>query len=144
SARIFQTAIGLLALVSVLIGSDRASADTTLRYKFKKGEKLNYVFEQKITTTSALGGRDFVTNMTQTIDLAWNIMDVDADGKAKMTQAFSRIRFSMDGPLGKVEYDSKEDREPQGPLAKAIVPTFRALAGSEIGLTMDPLGKISD
>src|SRR5438128_3046101 len=135
---------GLLALVAVIAGADHAAAQTTLRYKFTKGEKLNYLIEQKINTTTTGGGREFNTDMVQTIDMVWNITDVDANGKARMTQTFGRIRFTMNGRLGKVEYDSKQDKEPEGPEAKAIIPILRVLAGSEIGLSMDPLGRITD
>src|SRR5262249_40592935 len=43
-----------------------------------------------------------------------------------------------------VEYDSKEDKEPEGPLAKSIIPAYRAVAGSKIDVSMDSQGRISD
>jgi hypothetical protein len=89
-------------------------------------------------------GRDFNIDMGQTIDMTWNVTDVDADGKAKMTQTITRVRFTMDGPTGKVDYDSKDGKEPEGPIGKIMTPIFKALAGAEIGLTMDPQGKVSD
>lgn len=139
-----RAGLGLLAVLLVACGADRAAAQTTLRYKFKKGEKLNYEMEQKIGMAMSVMGRDVNIDMGQTIDMTWNITDVDADGKAKMTQTITRIRFTMDGPTGKVEYDSKEDKEPEGPVGKIMAPIFKALAGAEIGLSMDPQGKVSD
>src|SRR5262249_38285939 len=135
---------GLLAVLLMACGADRAAAQTTLRYKFKKGEKLNYEMEQKIGMAMSIMGRDINMDMGQTIDMTWSVLDVDADGKAKMTQTITRVRFTMDGPTGKVEYDSKEDKAPEGPLGKIMTPIFRALAGAEIGLTMDTQGKVSD
>jgi len=136
--------LAVLAVLAITCTADRAGAQTTLRYKFKKGEKLNYAMEQKMVMSMSVMGRDVNLDMGQTIDMVWNVLDVDADGKAKMTQTISRIRFTMDGPTGKVEFDSKEGKEPDDPVGKLMAPIFKALAGAEIGLTMDPLGKISD
>jgi hypothetical protein len=137
-----------LCLLTVLLAAgaaDRAAAQTTLRYKFKKGEKLNYVMEQKMNMAMTVMGNDINMDMGQTIDMIWDIKDVDADGRAKMIQKIDRIRFKMGGgQVGNVEFDSKEDKEPEGPVAKALAPIFKALAGAEIGLSMDAQGKVSD
>jgi len=140
-----RACLGLLAVVIVACGADRAAAQTTLRYKFKKGDKLNYEMEQKMTMTMSIMGRDINTDVNQLVNMTWTVNDVDADGKAKMTQTIARIRHNMDGgPVGKFEYDSKDDKEGEGPLGKILTPILRALAGAEINLVMDPQGKISD
>jgi len=137
--------LGVLAVVLLAAGSFPAQAQTTLRYKFKEGEKLNYVMEQKMTMQMNVMGQDVEMNMTQTIDLTWQIQSVDKDGRAKLTQKFDRVRFKMEGgQVGKVEYDSMDGKEPEGPIGKAIGPIFGALAGSEIGMTMDARGQIAD
>ena len=145
SSHLRRAGLGLLAVLLIACGADRATAQTTLRYKFTKGEKLKYEMEQKMVMAMSLGGMDINMDLGQTIDMTWNILDVDADGKAKMTQTISRIRFKMDGgAAGKLDYDSKDDKDVEGPLGKFMMPILKALAGAEIGLTMDPQGKISD
>ena len=145
SSHLRQAGIGLLVVLTIACGADRAAAQTTLRYKFTKGEKLNYELEQKMTMAMSFGGRDISFDMGQIIDMTWNVLDVDADGKAKMTQTITRLRFTMDGgPAGKIDFDSKDDKEIQGEAGKLMTPILRALAGAEIGLTMDSQGKISD
>jgi hypothetical protein len=144
-SQVRRAALGLLAITIALYAADRAAAQTTLRYKFKKGDKLNYALEQKMNMSMSVGGMDINVDMSQNIDMLWNILDVDADGKAKMTQTITRIRFTMDGgPTGKIEFDSKENKDPEGPVGKIMGPMFKALAGAEISLSMDPQGKISD
>jgi hypothetical protein len=133
--------VGLLAL-GVLCTGAQAQAQTLLRYKFKPGEKLRYQMEQKMNMVMTVTGREVTADMTQTIDMSWEIKSVDQNGKAKMTQKFDRVRFTMNGPppIGKVEYDSKEGTMPAGPFG----PIFKAMAGAEFSAVMDPRGKVSD
>jgi uncharacterized protein DUF6263 len=140
-----RTALGFLALLLAAGAAQQASAQTTLRYKFNKGEKLNYVMEQKVTMSMSVMGQDIDIEMGQTIDMTWNIKDVDSHGKAKLTQKFDRVRFNMNGgPVGKVDYDSKEGKDIEGPLGKILGPMLKALADVELTMSMDAQGKISD
>src|SRR5262249_53888849 len=126
------------------VGVSSAQAQTTLRYKFKEGEKVAYVMEQKMAIQMNVQGNNVKMNMTQTIDTTWHVQSVDKEGKAKMTQSFDRIRFSMDTPMGKVEHDSKDGKVPGGPIGQAVGPMFQAMAGAEFSLMMDAQGKTSD
>ena len=140
-----RTALGLLALLALACTAERASAQTTLRYKFNKGEKLNYVMEQKVKMSMSVAGQDIDVDVGQTIDMTWNVKDVDAQGKAKLTQKFDRVRFNMSGgPVGKIDYDSKDGKDIEGPLGKFIGPMLKALSDVELNLTMDAQGKVSD
>src|SRR5262249_23942490 len=139
------TTFSLLALLLAAGAAERASAQTTLRYKFNKGEKLNYVMEQKVKMSMSVAGQDIEVDIGQTIDMTWNVKDVDAQGKAKMTQKFDRVRFNMSGgPVGKIEYDSKDGKGIEGPLGKILGPMLKAMADVELTLSMDTQGKISD
>src|SRR6516165_10592075 len=71
SSHLPRTALGLLALLLAGAAAEPAAAQTTLRYKFKKGEKLNYVMEQKMKMAMNLAGQDIETEMGQTIDMSW-------------------------------------------------------------------------
>ena len=135
----------LLALAGLLgVGIPSAQAQTTLRYKFKEGDKLDYVMEQKMVMKMSVLGKDIQTGVDQVIDISQNVTGVDKDGKAKMTQKFERWRMTMDTPMGKVEIDSKDKEEPNNPIAKLIAPMIKAMAGSEFSMTMDPRGEMSN
>src|SRR5439155_25094628 len=114
------------------------------RYQFKAGDKLPYEMEQKMQMTMNVAGQAVEMSMTQQQDFLWEIKSVDKDGKAKVAQRFERIRFVMDGPMGKTEYDSKEGKEPEDVIGKAIIPIFKALAGAEFTLDMDSRGVMSN
>jgi hypothetical protein len=140
---------GKLGMVSVLalgifLASAVARAETVLRYQFKQGETLPYTMEQKMKMDMKGGGMDVTMDMTQTIDMSWHIQSVDKEGKAKMVQKFDRLRFSMNGPMVKVEYDSKDGKLPEGQIGMALGPILEALAGAEFSLTMDARGQTSD
>lgn len=136
--------VGLLVVAGVWGSAGPAPAQTTLRYKFKEGETLPYVMEQKMDMTMNIAGKDVKVSTAQTIDLDWHVTAVDKDGKAKLKQTITRIRMVMEGIPDKVTYDSKEGKDPEGPFGKMVVPVFKAMAGAEFTLTMDPQGRLSD
>jgi hypothetical protein len=136
--------IGLLLGVAPWLSAGLAQAQTTLRYKFKEGEKILYVMEQKMLMKMDFMGNAITINMTQTVDMTWHITAVDADGKATMSQKFDRVRFMMDMPMGKVEFDSKDGKESDDPISKTVTPILKALADSEFNLAMDARGRSSD
>jgi hypothetical protein len=136
----------LLAGVVLGLGAAPAQAQVTLRYKFKEGDKLNYDMAQKMEMKMNVAGNDITMNMNQDIDMAWRVLKVEPSGKAQIEQKIGRIRMTMDGlpGVGKIEYDSKDGKEPEGPIGKILGPILNALAGAEFTVTMDPRGEISD
>ncbi len=134
----------IVSALGIFYVSAPARADTTLRYQFKEGETLPYTLEQKMKTDANVGGMNVTMDINQTIDTSWNIKSVDKDGKAKIVMKFDRIRFTMNGPMGKVENDSKDGKQPEGPIGKSIGPIMEAQVRAEFSLTMDAHGQISD
>jgi hypothetical protein len=141
---LIRTRIAGLGLAALLVAAVPAQAQTTLRYKFKQGDKLDYVIENKMTMKIDIGGKEIEMAINQNMEMAWKIESVANDGKGRIQQKLTRIQFSMDTPMGKVEYDSKDGKVPPGPLGETIAPIFKALSGLEFTLTMDPRGEISD
>jgi hypothetical protein len=136
---------GLLAGISLLVAAVvPAHGQTVLRYQFKEGQKLHYVLEQKVTMKMNVQGQDFETDMVQIYDISWNILSVGKDGSAKITEKFDRIRFTMNGPTGKTEYDSKDGKIPDDAVGQAMAPLFKALTNLEISMTMASTGALKD
>ncbi len=136
-------ALGLL--VALFLGlAAPAQAQTTLRYKFKEMEKLNYELVQKMTMKLDIAGKELEMVIAQNIDMLWHIKSVDTAGKAKMMQKFERFRLTMDTPMGKVEFDSKDGKIPDGPFGQALAPLAKVMGGLEVGLSMDAMGEISE
>lgn len=131
-------------LLAVLAFGSVAGADTTLRYKFKQGDKLNYVMDQKMGME--LPGGAGKMDMNIAIEMSWNVQSVDKDGKAKIAQKFERIKFTMAGIPGApaLDYDSKDKKQLPEPFGQMMGPMFDAMSSAEFIVTMAPNGEISD
>ncbi len=133
----------VVATLVVAAGSAPAFCQQqSLRWKFRPGERLNYVVQQDMKMSMDYNGRDIGSTMTQLIDTVWIIRGVDSAGNAQLIQKINRIRLKMDAPqLGHVEYDSSG-----GPPARkelqAMASVFAELVRAEIETTMSPTGKI--
>jgi hypothetical protein len=138
--------LGLLALGLVLAGTGGPDArGATLRWKFKPGETLHYTMDQKTVTTAKLpGGQEIKTRLNQTIEMSWAVKSVDESGTSEMVQTLERIRDQVEAPVGSFIFDSKEPKEPEGLIAAARVPLFKALLGAPIAFKMSPLGEPSN
>jgi hypothetical protein len=140
------TALKRMSLAAVLfcLAAVPAQAQVTLRYKFKEGEELHYDMEQKMDMKMNVGGNNIAMKIHQQLELSWKVTKVDPDGSAQLTQKIESIKMTMDTPMGKVEYDSQSNKEPQGQIGQTVGPIFNALAGSEFTSTMDPRGETSN
>jgi len=139
--------LGLLGLAVLGAGAAPAGA-TTLRWKFKAGESLHYAMDQKtVTTVNFKVGeekKEIKTTLTQTIDMTWSVKAVDSQGTADVTQSFDRLRTKITSMFGSFEYDSKAEKDPEGPIAAGIVPLLKALVGAQFSFRMNPQGELSD
>jgi len=119
-------------------------ADTTLKWKFKEGDVLNYVMdnatEQKIDRQGAV--IDIGTRFV--FDLTWKVKSVAADGTAEMEQTVDRLQFKVTSPFANMDYDSKSEKKPEGPIWDQMEPLMTALLGQAFQLKVSPAGKVSD
>ena len=116
-----------------------------LRYKFQAGGKNTYVLEQKQNMKMAINGQDFEIKIDMMFEITQAVDSVDtATGTAKIKQKIDRVKMVMEGgPIGTMEYDSKSDKEPEGPLA-AMAGIFKAMTEGDIKMTMTNRGEVSD
>lgn len=137
----------LPVLVLTLLGlgwTSLAHAQTTLRYKFKKGEKLEYVLDQKMKVTQEVLGMNIETSMDQHMAMSWKVESVDDKGAAKIAMTFGRMKMALDTPMGKFEVDSDSKEEPDNILGKTLHTVVASLAGMELSFTMDPTGELRE
>lgn len=138
-------AIGLLPALTVYGGAASSARAAGLRWKFKPGETLHYVMDQKTVTAVKAGGpQDLKSTMSQTIDLEWAVKELGSDGQASLTQTITRVRTKIESAFGAFEFDSKEAKDPDGPVAANLAPLLRALVGAEFAFKMNELGELSD
>jgi len=137
--------LGLAALALALLAGP-APAQTTLRYKFKDGEKLQYVMNQDVKMAMNVAGMDIDMKMKQSMDMNWDVLKVDESGNAKVRMKMGRVKMSMESPMGNVEVDSgaKDAEDPEGPIGKIFGQMVKAFAAVEMTFTITPSGQIKD
>lgn len=114
------------------------------RYRFKEGEKLAFVAEATTRIDISASGRTSASQMTQLIDITWQMGKVDGDGRAAVTQTIDRIRFKAVTPRETVEYDTRDGKAPDDPRAKVFANMLNALVGGRLSMTIDPRGQFTD
>jgi RNA polymerase sigma factor (sigma-70 family) len=121
---------------------------TTLRYKFKEGDKFGYVVEYRTENRSGVPGFGRVVVITRTYDVTWKVTGIDSDGNARMTLTIDRLRYLEDDgvPAGTMEFDSQKHKNPVGipAVARILSPILKAHVGAEFTCTMSPRGEISN
>ncbi|MFO0969878.1 MAG: DUF6263 family protein [Gemmataceae bacterium] len=120
------------------------SAQTKLAFKFKKGEKQQFVFEQKMKIVTTVNGMDINTKVDQSIEKTWEVLSVDAKGTAKVRIKFDRVKFAMEGFTGVVEIDSKNLKDAKGDVEKVLNQVVAAMAATDMTLSVDPTGEVRD
>jgi hypothetical protein len=133
-----------VALTSMAIAG-AAQAQTTLRYKFKEGDKLEYVVDQDQKIAMNVLGMDIDMTSKLAMGLSCNILQVDDKGNAKFKVTLDRVKMVMEGgPFGKIEIDSKDKDEPDNPIEKLFSEMVKSIAGLEMSFTADNAGNLSD
>jgi len=133
-----------LLLLGMIISGSTVEAQTTLRFQFKEGDKFGYALEQKMKMSTAIGGKDIENQMDMNMNMSWQVLKANEDGSSQIKMAFTGVKMIADGPLGKVEVDSKNLKEQTDLIGKTLVPVVKALAGMEVTFTMDPTGDMKD
>lgn len=138
---------GILLIVTALVaglGGTAANAQTTLTWKLKGGDKLNYTNDTDMKQAMTVMGMDIKTSMKQGMEMSWTVNAVQ-DGKADMTQKIERFHQKMEMPGGQgFAFDSKDGKKPEGPIGQIVGPLLEAMVGAEFTLKMDPQGETSD
>lgn len=111
-----------------------------LRLRLQQGEtyKLRVTADQKISQTI----KGLPLNMTQTIAIgfSYSVSQVEADGTASGKVTCQSLLYKMDGPLGKMEYDSSNPSADVPPMLKG----FAALVGESFLMKISSDGRIQD
>ena len=132
------------AILILLAGPSPGLAQEQLAWKFSAGESLKYAVKQNMKMTMNLADKTQQIAMNQTMDMQWNIENVDAaSGEVHMGQTVERVQMdSQGGPIGTLKFDSSSTEVPDTPYGKAIADVFKKLIGQKFGVHMLSTGKI--
>src|SRR5947208_1714186 len=86
-----------LAALCLLVAADAPQQQqTTLRYKFKKGDKLDYAADVKSVLKIRIAGSP-TTEYGMRFEWTSTVQDVDGDGKATILCKLDRLRVARSG-----------------------------------------------
>jgi Family of unknown function (DUF6263) len=132
----------LSCLTLLLAGSLGVAApveeESPLRYRFKEGEVIHYVLEEK-------GSAEFAgtkIDATSNIELKWRVDKVGKNGSVTLTQTIGRVRMEFDIGEKNIKYDSKAGAAPDDPTEKLVADAVGTYVGGEMVLTLDAKGNV--
>lgn len=135
-----------LALV-VIFGAGvpaAAAQETTLRFKFRKGDQFTYHVVTKMDMVQMLMGKEVELGFGVDQDMHWTVREVEENGAARMVVKYGRSKMLMTIPGGKLTLDSDAPADNANPIIKNLQEFVRTLPGIELTLTVQVNGELSD
>jgi hypothetical protein len=127
----------LLLLVVVAAGAPAgtvAAQEVTLGWRFQPGDVHRYLQTQTTRMESPMGE---ITS-TQTTRIRQEVVRVGRDGAADLRVTQEALRVVQDGPMGRQEFDSETDAEPDDPGMRFL----SMLTGHSFEMTLAPDGEV--
>lgn len=123
----------------------RGQAKTTLRWKFQKGDHIQYSVDAQSTTRMNLpdtgaAPANLTTIVSTTIEFTWSVEGVAEDGTAQVSQALDRVRIAMKAPGGELSEDTKTGTQKGSERSKAL----QEVIGARLGFRITPLGEVTE
>ncbi|MBX9680098.1 MAG: hypothetical protein K2X38_15150 [Gemmataceae bacterium] len=133
----------LLALIALAIAVPAASAQVTLRYKFKEGDKLQYEMKNTNKVVSKVKEQEAKVVSSQTMDMTWDVLK-STDKGSQVKVKFGRTRMTMETQMGEFKIDSADENVPEEPVAKILAKVVGAMSKLEMVMTMQSDGEVLD
>ena len=108
-----------LVLIGFVAWSAPLEAQTTLRYKFKEGDKFAYALDQKMKMSTNVMGKDIELNMGQAMEMSWQVLSLKSNGDAAVKLNFTAMKMTMDGPGPRSRLIPRTRRQLTTPKAKS-------------------------
>jgi hypothetical protein len=142
--RAFSLAL-FLALAAASARAGEAPAEKIpLRLDLKKGAtySLQSTHDRKISQDSA--GRKQTVSESHGQTLSFKIFDVDGDRVASGTVTYTAVKFTQDGPLGKIDYDSSAQPAAKPADLPVDVRAFAALVDKSFTVRLSRRGRVKE
>lgn len=136
--------LALLTLSVLSLSSSQATAQKLLRWKLQPGETIEVRLAQVMNTEAAIQDAVLKSTVEMLMSMKWEVIGIDAQGTAEMTQSIERMKMNMVTPgMDKLTYDSESKEAPAGP-ARSIAAGIEPLLGVKFIQKMNNRGEIVD
>src|SRR3954451_25430737 len=98
----------LVAAGIALAIAHSAQAQTTIRYKFVKGQTTVYEMVQDMKIAQNVLGQNLDTEIKQTSEMSQTVDDLLPDGSGKITTKMARVKMSIKNHAFTVALDSAD------------------------------------
>lgn len=140
-----QAIVLALVVLTCAASSAACAADEPIRWKFTAGEVLDFSMNQDMNMNIQAGPtQQMSTTAQQSMDMNWNVKNVDEAGNAEIEQRFQRIQLKMTMPGGQGLIYDTDSEEPAVGMAAMIAPTMEAMTAGSFTFKMTPRGEVSD
>lgn len=129
-----------LSVVSLFLAACSATKPISLDLSPESNSEFTYVSTIETINNVKVMGMDQSTVMNQTIEMAYKINEVAADGSTDLTMTTKNISMEQSMPMMKMVFDSKnpERNEPAD-----MVKGFENLVGQQYEVSLDSKGKVT-
>lgn len=135
----------LVLAVALAASTSHSAAQTPLLYRWTQGDVLLYRTVLKTTTNVSGGPAGSVEQtLTQTQTVKLIVAAVGPDGSATLRQTIESVAIEINGPMGKMAYDSAKPppANDEDPRSATLAKTFGAIVGEAISVTIAPSGAV--
>jgi len=142
-----KKAISVLSVVILLAAVCSAAEKIDLKLRLKAGDSHEMKMTQVQDVTQTMNGSEFKMKQTQEMVMGIDCISVDANGNMDVKMSYKSMKMSMEGPMGKMEFDSAKPKATDAntpPHEKMMDKLFAAMVGSEFQMKIKPTGETSD
>lgn len=140
-----QPFVRIIALLALVASAASASAQgVTLRYRWTKGETVTYRMTMRTASaaTGMPGAAEMKVDQTMTQVVTMLVEDVAPDGAATLRQTFASVKMEMNGPMGRVEYDTAAPSANANPMVQSMRQVLGGMVGESVTVVQAPDGSV--
>lgn len=132
--------IFLYLFLAISLGSCKGEESFDLRYHFNTGDyfQLRLSTEQRISQ-EIMGQKQDLTQKMR-IEYDFSVENIDKNGFSFIKVTYKTVYFQQDGPIGIIEYDSKNPPDETNPLILG----FTCLPGESFTMKVSPEGMVKE
>jgi hypothetical protein len=142
-----KKAITVLSVAFLLTTVCFAADKVDLKLHLKAGESHEMKMTQMQDIAQTMSGSEFKMKQTQEMVIGLDCIAVDANGNMDVKMSYKSMKISMEGPMGKMEFDSAKPKAADAntpPHEKMMADMLAAMVGSEFQMKIKPTGETTD